>query len=133
MFVFYFAVMSAITPPVALAAYAAAGVAGVDPFKTGITAFQLGIAAFIVPFMFMYSPELMMVGSAGAIAFACVTAVIGVYLLSSYGPRLVCGWSDKSSRSRDFTCGGTLSCKFKFNVGFNFGCIYSFSLCDAKS
>lgn len=83
MFVFYYAVMSAITPPVALAAYAAAGVAGVDPFKTGFTAFKLGIAAFIVPFMFMYSPELLMVGSGGKIAFALLTATVGVYLLSA--------------------------------------------------
>lgn len=88
MFVFYYAVMSAITPPVALAAYAAAGVAGVDPFKTGFTAFKLGIAAFIVPFMFMYSHELLMVGSAGKIAIALITAIIGVYLLSA----AVQGW-----------------------------------------
>lgn len=83
MFVFYYAVMSAITPPVALAAYAAAGVAGVDPFKTGFTAFKLGIAAFIVPFMFMYSPELLMVGSGGKIVLALLTATVGVYLLSA--------------------------------------------------
>lgn len=83
MFVFYFAVMSAITPPVALAAYAAAGVAGVDPFKTGITAFQLGIAAFIIPFMFMYKPELMMVGTFGGIALACAIAIVAIYLLAA--------------------------------------------------
>lgn len=88
MFVFYYAVMSAITPPVALAAYAAAGVAGVDPFKTGFTAFKLGIAAFIVPFMFMYSHELLMVGSAGKIIFALLTATVGVYLLAA----AVQGW-----------------------------------------
>ncbi|MGO4887023.1 TRAP transporter permease [Anaerobacillus sp. MEB173] len=83
MFVFYYAVMSAITPPVALAAYAAAGVAGTDPFKTGVTAFKLGIAAFIVPFMFMYSPQLMMFGSLGEIALATLTASFGIYLLSA--------------------------------------------------
>ncbi|MBU8907765.1 TRAP transporter permease [Desertibacillus haloalkaliphilus] len=83
MFVFYYAVMSAITPPVALAAYAAAGVAGTDPFKTGVQAFKLGIAAFIVPFMFIYSPELMMFGSTGSIALAVLTAAIGIYLLSA--------------------------------------------------
>ncbi len=88
MFVFYYAVMSAITPPVALAAYAAAGVAGTDPFKTGVTAFQLGIAAFIVPFMFIYSPEIMMIGSTGSIALAVLTASFGIYFLAA----LVQGW-----------------------------------------
>lgn len=83
MFVFYFAVMSAITPPVALAAYAAAGIAGTDPMKTGVEAFRLGIAAFIVPFMFIYSPQLLMVGSGGSIALASITAAIGVYLLAA--------------------------------------------------
>jgi TRAP transporter 4TM/12TM fusion protein len=83
MFVFYYAVMSAITPPVALAAYAAAGVAGTDPFKTGVQAFRLGIAAFIVPFMFIYSPQLLMEGSFSEIALAVLTASIGIYLLSA--------------------------------------------------
>ncbi|MBB5173033.1 TRAP transporter permease [Texcoconibacillus texcoconensis] len=83
MFVFYYAVMSAITPPVALAAYAAAGVAGTDPFRTGITAFKLGIAAFIVPYMFIYSPELMLFGSFGEIVLSVITASIGIYLLAA--------------------------------------------------
>ncbi len=83
MFVFYYAVMSAITPPVALAAYAAAGISGTDPFKTGVEAFRLGIAAFIVPFMFIYSPELLMVGGSGDIAVAFVTAAAGIYLLAA--------------------------------------------------
>ncbi len=91
MFVFYFAVMSAITPPVALAAYAAAGVAGTDPFKTGVTAFKLGIAAFVVPYMFYYSPQLMMEGSSGGIALAVVTAAIGIYFLAA----AVQGWFAK--------------------------------------
>lgn len=83
MFVFYYAVMSAITPPVALAAYAAAGIAGTDPMKTGVEAFRLGIAAFIVPFMFIYSPQLLMVGSATEITIAVITASIGIYLLAA--------------------------------------------------
>ncbi|WP_165763899.1 TRAP transporter permease [Halalkalibacter urbisdiaboli] len=83
MFVFYYAVMSAITPPVALAAYAAAGVAGTDPMKTGVQAFRLGIAAFIVPFMFIYSPEILMVGSGLDITIAVITASIGIYLLAA--------------------------------------------------
>ncbi|WP_158734896.1 TRAP transporter permease [Alteribacillus sp. YIM 98480] len=91
MFVFYFAVMSAITPPVALAAYAAAGVAGEDPFKTGVQAFKLGIAAFIVPYMFIYSPSLFMMGDAGTIILAAVTAGAGIYFLSAS----VQGWFSK--------------------------------------
>lgn len=83
MFVFYYAVMSAITPPVALAAYAAAGVAGTDPFKTGVEAFRLGIAAFIVPFMFIYSPQLLMEGGFVDISIAVVTASVGIYLLAA--------------------------------------------------
>lgn len=83
MFVFYYAVMSAITPPVALAAYAAAGISGTDPMKTGVEAFRLGIAAFIVPFMFIYSPQLLMVGSGTEIGVAVLTASIGIYLLAA--------------------------------------------------
>lgn len=84
MFVFYYAVISAITPPVALAAFAAAGIARTDPMKTGVKAFQIGLAAFIVPFMFYYSPELLLMSnSALKIGLAAVTALIGVYLLSA--------------------------------------------------
>lgn len=60
-FVFYYGVLADITPPVALAAYAAAGIAGANPFKTGNTAFRLGIAKALVPFVFVYSPALLLV------------------------------------------------------------------------
>ncbi|RSL33520.1 TRAP transporter permease [Salibacterium salarium] len=84
MFVFYYAVVSAITPPVALAAYAAAGIAGTNPMKTGVQAFRLGIAAFIVPFMFFFSPQLLLQGDAiGGTILAIVTACFGIYLLAS--------------------------------------------------
>ncbi|KZD12362.1 TRAP transporter permease [Oceanibaculum pacificum] len=92
MFVFYFAVISAITPPVALAAYAGAAIAGSDPMKTSVTAFKLGLAAFIVPFMFFYNQGLLMEGEWYLILRTAVTATIGVYLLSGavqawfYGP-----------------------------------------------
>lgn len=83
MFVFYYAVISAITPPVALAAFAAAGISGTDPMKTGVRSFQIGLAAFIVPFMFYYSPELLMMdGTSVTIGLATITALIGVYLLA---------------------------------------------------
>ncbi len=60
-FVFYYGVLADITPPVALAAYAAAGMAGSDPFKTGNTAFRLGMAKVLVPFVFVFSPALLLV------------------------------------------------------------------------
>jgi len=60
-FVFYYGVLADITPPAALAAYAAAGMAGSDPFKTGNTAFRLGLAKALVPFVFVFSPSLLLV------------------------------------------------------------------------
>jgi len=60
-FVFYFGVLADITPPVALAAYAGASMAGADPFKTGNTAFRLGMAKALVPFVFVYAPALLLV------------------------------------------------------------------------
>ncbi len=82
-FVFYFAVVSAITPPVALASYAAAGISGSNPMETSVASFKIGIAAFIVPFMFFYNGSLLMDGEWFDILQAGVTAMIGVFLLSS--------------------------------------------------
>ncbi len=83
MFCFYFSILSNITPPVALAAYAAGAVAGADPFKTGYTAMRLGIAAYIVPYMFVYGPALLLQGSTPVeIIVAFVTALVGVYALA---------------------------------------------------
>jgi len=87
-FVFYFAVLSAITPPVALASYAAAGISGANPMETSVTSFKIGIAAFIVPFMFFYNSALLMDGTILEILRAGATAVVGVFLLSS----AVQGW-----------------------------------------
>jgi TRAP transporter 4TM/12TM fusion protein len=87
-FVFYYAVISAITPPVALAAYAGAAIAGSDAMRTSVTAFKLGLAAFIVPFMFFYSPGLLMADTWGNIAHNAITACIGMYLLAA----AVQGW-----------------------------------------
>jgi TRAP transporter 4TM/12TM fusion protein len=61
LFVFYFGIVADITPPVALAAFAAAGVSGGDPIKTGVNASKLAIGAFIIPYMFVLSPELLMI------------------------------------------------------------------------
>ena len=82
-FVFYFAVLSAITPPVALASYAAAGISGSNPMETSVTSFKIGIAAFIVPFMFFYNSAILMDGSWVEVTRAALTAVFGVFLLSS--------------------------------------------------
>jgi TRAP transporter 4TM/12TM fusion protein len=82
-FVFYYAVVSAITPPVALAAYAGAAIAGSDPMKTSVTSFMYGSAAYIVPFMFFYSPELLMQGEVVNIVHYTITAGVGVYLLAA--------------------------------------------------
>lgn len=87
-FVFYYAVMSAITPPVALAAYAGAALAGSDPMKTSVESFKFGLAAFIVPFMFFYSHALLMQGEWYEILHVFVTAGLGIYLLSA----AVQGW-----------------------------------------
>ncbi|APX94898.1 C4-dicarboxylate ABC transporter permease [Halomonas sp. 1513] len=82
-FVFYFAVMSAITPPVALAAYAASGISGANAMETSTTSFKIGLAAFIVPFMFFYSPAILMEGSGMQILRVAVTATIGVVMLAA--------------------------------------------------
>lgn len=82
LFIFYFAVMSAITPPVALAAYAGSALAGSDPVRTSVESFRIGLAAFVVPYMFFFSPAMLLDGSWFEIAHVAVTAVAGVYLLS---------------------------------------------------
>ena len=84
MFVFYFACISAITPPVAMAAYAGATISGSKPMEVGFTACKLGICAFIVPFMFCYAPTLLWKGAAGDIIVTIITARIGATMLS-YG------------------------------------------------
>jgi len=82
LFIFYFAVMSAITPPVALAAYAGSALAGSDPIRTSVESFKIGLAAFVVPYMFFYSPAMLLNGTWFEIAHITVTALVGVYLLS---------------------------------------------------
>ena len=82
-FVFYFAVVSAITPPVALASYAAAGISGANAMQTSVTSFKIGLAAFIVPFMFFYSPAMLMEGSGLQILRVGVTATLGIVMLAA--------------------------------------------------
>jgi len=83
MFAFYFAILSAITPPVALAVYAAASLAKADLWASGWAAVRIGAAGFIVPFMFVYEPALLMIGSWSDIVPACGTAVVGCLALAA--------------------------------------------------
>jgi TRAP transporter 4TM/12TM fusion protein len=82
MFIFYFAILSAITPPVALASFAAASMAGADMWRTSMIAVKLGLATFIVPFMFWLSPALLAQGELIPILQAFATASLGVWLLA---------------------------------------------------
>lgn len=84
-FVFYYGVLADITPPVALAAYAAAGIAGSNPFKTGNTAFRLGIAKALVPFVFVYSPALLLVADGFTWAAFTVTLLGAMMGIASLG------------------------------------------------
>jgi TRAP-type uncharacterized transport system fused permease subunit len=81
-YVMYFGMMSMITPPVAIAAYAAASLAGAEPMRTGFTATLFGWTAFIVPVLFVFSPTLLLIGTPAAVLIAFVTAVLGVFLIS---------------------------------------------------
>ncbi len=82
MFAMYFACLSMISPPVALAAYAAAGIAQTGPWRVCFTAMRLGIVAYLVPFMFAYNPALLLIGPVASVVWACLTALIGVIGLS---------------------------------------------------
>lgn len=82
MFIFYFACLSAITPPVALAAYAASGLAQESPMKIGFMACRIGIAAFFLPFIFVFYPELLMIGSPLDIAIRAAFVFLGIFPLS---------------------------------------------------
>lgn len=85
LFIFYFGCISNVTPPVSLAAFAAAGIAGSPPIRTAVSAAVLAGAGFIVPFMFVYGPELLMQGAPLGIAIAAGTALIGVVALAAAG------------------------------------------------
>lgn len=84
-FVFYFACLSNLTPPVCLAAFTAAGIAGASPYRVGWTSTRLGVAGFLVPFLAAYSPMLLLEGTFSTFEFieACITASIGVVALSA--------------------------------------------------
>jgi len=84
LFVFYFGIVADITPPVCLAAYAGAGIAGANPFKSGVTAVKLAIAAFIIPYIFVYSPILVMENvTVVPLITTVITAILGMIAVSS--------------------------------------------------
>ena len=81
MFCFYFGIVADITPPVALAAYAGSAIAKSDPMKTGVNATKLAIAAFIVPYIFAYSPALLFENVSGwwEVTQICISALLGIF------------------------------------------------------
>ena len=80
-FVFYFGIVADITPPVALAAYAGAAIAKSNPMKTGLTATKLAIAAFIVPYVFAFSPQMLFINVTGPLEIVqiCISALCGLF------------------------------------------------------
>mgnify|MGYP000604470899 CR=1 FL=1 len=82
-FVFYYGVLADVTPPVALAAYAGAGIGGADPMRTGVTAFRLSMGKALVPFMFVYAPSLLFINFTWAeFIVAIISGVLGIIALS---------------------------------------------------
>ncbi|MFC3628330.1 TRAP transporter permease [Paracoccus angustae] len=83
LFIFYFAVISTITPPIALSAFAGAALAGADPWKTSFKAVRYGLAAFIVPFLFIHNQGVLLEGSIFEIIRTTITALLGVWALAT--------------------------------------------------
>ncbi|HSG54703.1 MAG TPA: TRAP transporter large permease subunit, partial [Paracoccaceae bacterium] len=83
LYVLYFGMMSMITPPIALAAFAAAGIAQASSLKTGVAAMKFGWSAYVIPVLFAFSPTLILIGAPLEIALAVTTAVLGVWLISA--------------------------------------------------
>lgn len=83
MFVFFFGILADITPPVCLAAYAGAGIAGANPMKTGVTAVKLAIAAFLIPFVFVLEPSLLLQGTITELIPALATLVLGMMVIAA--------------------------------------------------
>lgn len=81
MFIFMFASVGALTPPVAITAYTAAAIAKADANKTGFAAFRMGLVAYIIPFIFLLNPAILMIGTTGEVVSACITAIAGVFCL----------------------------------------------------
>ena len=83
-FVFYFGIVADLTPPVALASYAGAAIAGANPMKTAVTATKLAIGAFIVPYVFALNPAMLFIDtSALEIVIICITSFVGIFAVSA--------------------------------------------------
>lgn len=82
-FVFYFGIMANVTPPVAIAAYAAAGIAGADAMRTGFTAWRLSLVGFLLPFMFALNPALLAEGSLTDIFISVTITIVGIFALAA--------------------------------------------------
>lgn len=82
MFIFMFACVGALTPPVAITAYTAAAIAKADPNTTGFTAFRMGVVAYIIPFIFLLNPAILLQGSGISVVIAAVTSIVGVFCLA---------------------------------------------------
>ncbi|MBE9402791.1 TRAP transporter permease [Brachybacterium sp. Marseille-Q2903] len=83
MFVFFFGILADITPPVCLAAYAGSGIAGSNPLRTGVTALRLAIAGFLIPFVFVLEPALLLEGTIGELVPALVTVILGMTAIAA--------------------------------------------------
>ncbi|ABR46466.1 TRAP transporter, 4TM/12TM fusion protein [Alkaliphilus metalliredigens QYMF] len=83
MFIFYFGIIAQITPPVCLASFAAAGIAEASAWKTGWTAFRYALVAFLVPFVFVYKPEILLMGTVMDTILATIVLFIGTFFLAS--------------------------------------------------
>jgi TRAP-type uncharacterized transport system fused permease subunit len=81
MFIFYFSIISCITPPIAIAAYAAGAIAKTNPMDVGWEAVRVGVAAYLIPFIFVYQPVLLLEGSLWGIFIAGVSALLGIIAL----------------------------------------------------
>jgi TRAP-type uncharacterized transport system fused permease subunit len=97
MFILYLGMMSFVTPPVAIAAFFAANLAGADPMRTGWIAMRFSWTAYIVPFLFVFSPSLLLQGTSWVeTSLSIATAIVGVWFVSAgmvgYGLRLMSGW-----------------------------------------
>ncbi|MBQ7577175.1 MAG: TRAP transporter fused permease subunit [Synergistaceae bacterium] len=82
MFVFYYGIMAQITPPVCVASYTAAGIAGADAMKTGLKGFTFAMVGFLVPFVFVYNPPLLLKGEWSEIIIAVIQLALGTYFLA---------------------------------------------------
>jgi TRAP transporter 4TM/12TM fusion protein len=98
-FIFYFACLSGITPPVALVAIPAGSIAGANTFAVSLKAFQLALTAFMIPYFFVYSPELLLQGTFGVVALATISGLVGVWglanALGGYTMRAPIAWTSR--------------------------------------